>query len=69
MKKKIKTLALITVTVAAVKTFERVNNKNWLQKDIQEFEIETDNEKPKRIATINETLNPEDDYRIRVKFN
>lgn len=69
MKKKIKTLALITVTVAAVKAFERVNNKNWLQKDIQEFKIETDNEKPKRIATINETLNPEDDYRIRVKFN
>lgn len=40
----------------------------YLDKDIKEIIIETDEKDPKFIARINEILSPSEGYRVRVKF-
>lgn len=43
-------------------------DENYLDKDIEEITIETDEKDPKLIARINEILCPSEGYRVRVKF-
>lgn len=40
----------------------------YLAYDIEKIVIETDEENPKKIASITDTLNPEEGYIVRVKF-
>ena len=43
-------------------------DENYLDKDIEEITVETDEKDPKVIARINEILSPSEGYRVRVKF-
>ena len=64
-----KKLLITTITLAAIGvTVRAIKNKKWLDHDIKKLIIETDNEHPKLIGTISETLNPEKGYRIRAVF-
>ena len=47
---------------------EKQQDENYLDKDIEEITIETDEKDPKVIARINEMLIPSEGYRVRVKF-
>lgn len=40
----------------------------YLASDIEKIVIETDEENPQKIASITDTLNPEEGYFVRVKF-
>lgn len=43
-------------------------DERYLDKDIEEITIETDEKDPKVIARINKILSPSKGYRVRVKF-
>ena len=47
---------------------DKQQDENYLDKDIEEITIETDEKDPKIIARINEILSPSEGYRVRVKF-
>lgn len=48
---------------------DKQQDESYLDKDIKEIIIETDEKDPKVIARINEILSPSEGYRVRVKFN
>lgn len=49
---------------------EELNTESspYLASDIEKIVIETDEENPKKIASITDILNPEEGYVVRVKF-
>lgn len=49
---------------------EELNTESspYLASDIEKIVIETDEENPKKIASITDTLNPKEGYIVRVKF-